>query len=312
MIMKIAIENIYNDSYNLFKNNALLNADTRMTDITALSDDLDLITEMTYGNREIFKRYLKEDDDECYVYDLPKIHKSVYATIVENHLKYKLMLQADESIENVNPLEQFYEKKIIGERVRELDNASRVDTTTHGTVNNTRTFGDVDETTTHGTINGTTTYGQVTEQNVTGQAVNTMQNGARENTSAVTSFSSSEFENTDKNSQAQSTDTQTLGSHTDTVTTSHATPDSEQITQGNDTNKTTRGNDTEQITRGNDSVTRGAHKDTITDDESIDERMGYNDAVENLEKHRNYVKRNTLNEIISDVINSITYGIYTF
>ena len=40
--------------------------------------------------------------------------------------------------------------------------------------------------------------------------------------------------------------------------------------------------------------------------------MGYNDAVKTLEQRRNYVKRNTLNEIISDVINGVTYGIYTF
>ena len=310
--MKIQINNIYNDNHNLFTNNTLLNSDERLTDIVALSGDLDLITEMTYGEREIFKRYLKEDDDECYVYDLPKIHKSIYATIVENLLKYQLMLQADESLQDINPLDQFYEKKIIGERERTLDNASRVDTTVHGNVNNTKTFGDVGETTVHGTINGTTTYGQKTEQNVVGQAINTVQNGARENTSAVTSFSSSTFENTDRTSQAQATDTQTLGSHTDTLTTSHATPDTEQITQGNDTVTTTHGNDTEQITRGNDTLTHGAHIDTITDTESVDERMGYNDAVKTLEQRRNYVKRNTLNEIISDVINGVTYGIYTF
>lgn len=292
--MRQIIESIYNDSNNLFVDNALLNEDNRMTDIVALSQDLDLITEMTYGSREIFKRYLKEDDDECYVYDLPKIHKSVYATIVENYLKYQLMLQADESIQDIDPLEQFYEKKIIGERVRTDDIASRVDTTTHGTVNNTKTYGN---------INNTTTFGQVSEQNVVGQAVNTMQTGAREKTDAVTSFSSSTFENTDKSTQAQATDTQTLGTHTDTLTTSHATPDTEQIT---------RGNDTEQITRGNDGITHGAHIDKITEDESVDERMGYTDAVKNLEQRRAYVRRNTLNEIISDVINSITYGVYTF
>lgn len=292
--MKITLDSIYNDNYKLFVGNALIYADDRLADIADLSDDLDLITEMTYGSREIFKRYLKEDDTECYIYDLAKIHKSVYATLVENLLKYKLLLQADEVIEDVNPLEQFYEKKIIGERVKTDDIASRVDTTTHGTVNNTKTYGN---------INNTTTYGQISEQNVVGQAVNTMQAGAREKTDAVTSFSSSTFENTDKSTQAQTTDTQTLGTHTDTLTTSHATPDTEQIT---------RGNDTEQITRANDSVTHGAHKDTITEDESIDERTGYNDAVETLNKRRSYVKRNTLNEIISDVINGITYGVYTF
>lgn len=310
--MKITIDSIYNDSNNLFKNNALINADDRLTEIAELSDDLDLIVEMTYGEREIFKRYLKEDNDECYIYNLPKIHKSVYATVVENLLKYTTMLQADEEFKDVNPLHQFYEKKIIGERVRENDIASRVDTTTHGTVNNTKTFGDVGETTVHGTINGTTTYGQVTEQNVMGQAVNTMQNGARETTNGVTSFSSDTFKNTEKQTNATVTDTQTMGSHTDTLTTSHATPDSEQITQGNDTVTTTHGNDTEQITRGNDSVTHGAHKDVITDTESIDERMGYNDLTASLEQRRNYVKRNTLNEIINDVINSVTYGVYTF
>lgn len=310
--MKTTIDSIYNDNNNLFKNNALINTDERLADIANLSDDLDLIIEMTYGEREIFKRYLIEDTDECYIYNLPKIHKSVYATVVENLLKYTTMLQADEEFKDVNPLHQFYEKKIIGERVRENDIASRVDTTTHGTVNNTKTFGDVGETTVHGTINGTTTYGQVTEQNVMGQAVNSMQNGARETTNGVTSFSSDTFKNTEKQTNATVTDTQTLGSHTDTLTTSHATPDTEQITQGNDTVTTTHGNDTEQITRGNDSVTHGAHKDVITDTESIDERMGYNDLTGSLEQRRNYVKRNTLNEIINDVINSVTYGIYTF
>ena len=310
--MKTTIDSIYNDNNNLFTNNALINADDRLTEIANLSDDLDLIIEMTYGEREIFKRYLKEDDDECYTYNLPKIHKSVYATVVENLLKYTTMLQADEEFKDVNPLHQFYEKKIIGERVRENDIASRVDTTTHGTVNNTKSFGDVGETTVHGTINGTTTYGQVTEQNVVGQAINTMQNGARETTNGVTSFSSDTFKNTEKQTNATVTDTQTIGSHTDTVTKSHATPDSEQITQGNDTVTTTHGNDTEQITRGNDSVTHGAHKDVITDTESIDERMGYNDLTGSLEQRRNYVRRNTLNEIINDVINSVTYGVYTF
>ena len=310
--MKITIDSIYNDNNNLFSNNALINGDARLEDIAELSPDLDLIVEMTYGEREIFKRYIKEDDNECYVYDLTKIHKSVYATIVENLLKYTTMLQADDEFKDVDPLHQFYEKKIIGERVHYDDIASRVDTTTHGTVNNTRTFGDVGETTVHGTINGTTTYGQVTEQNVMGQAINTMQNGARETTNGVTSFSSDTFKNTEKQTNATTTDTQTMGSHTDTLTTSHATPDTEQITQGNDTVTTTHGNDTEQITKGNDSVTHGAHKDTITDTESVDERMGYNNAVETLENRRNYVKRNTLNEIINDVINGVTYGVYTF
>lgn len=276
--MKTIIDNIYKDNYNLFTNNALLNADNRMSDIIALSEDLDLIAEMTYGNREIFKRYLKEDDDECYVYDLPKIHKSVYATIVENRLKYDLMIQADETLLDVNPLDQFYEKKIIGERVHTDDIASRVDTTTHGNITTTETR---------------TT---VTETNVVGQAINTMQNGEREQTDAVTSFSSSTYENTDKTTQAQVTDTQTLGTHTDTVTTS---VDNENP-------------DTQEIVRGNDTLTHGAHIDTITDDESVDERMGYNDAVETLNKRRSYASRNVLNEILSDVINGITYGVYTF
>ena len=276
--MKIIIDSIYNDSNNLFKNNALLNADNRLTSITEMSDDLDLIAEMTYGNREIFKRYLKEDNDECYVYDLPKIHKSVYATIVENRLKYDLMIQADETLLEVNPLDQFYEKKIIGERVHTDDIASRVDTTVHGNITTTET------------------YATVTEQNVVGQAVNTTQNGAREQTDAVTSFSSSTFENTDKTTQAQVTDTQTLGTHTDTATTS---VDNEHP-------------DTQETVRGNDTLTHGAHKDTITDEESVDERMGYTDAVETLDKRRSYARRNVLNEILSDVINSITYGVYTF
>ena len=273
--MKITIESIYNDNHNLFTNNVLLNSDDRLTDIADMAGDLDLIVEMSYGNREIFKRYLQEDDTECYIYDLTKIHKSIYATIVENLYKYETLLQSDEVLKDTNPLHQFYEKDIIGERVRENDMASRVDTTSHGTINKTNT------------------YGQLQEQLVAGQAVNSLVNGARETTDAVTSFSSSSFENTDKQTTASVTDTETLGTHTDT-------------------NTTTRGNDTEQLTHGNDSITHGAHKDTITDTESIDEKMGYNDVTTALEKRRTYVKRNTINEIISDVINGITYGLYTF
>ena len=66
--MKITIDSIYNDNNNLFTNNALINADTLLTDIAELSNDLDLIVEMTYGEREIFKRYIKEDNTECYVF----------------------------------------------------------------------------------------------------------------------------------------------------------------------------------------------------------------------------------------------------
>ena len=346
--MKITINSIYEDNHNLFKNNSLIIGDNRMSDIALLSDDLDLIVEMTYGDREIYKRFLTADDDECYVYNLSKIQKSVYATLVENLLKYNTLLECDEEFADANPLHQFFKHSDIGERERQNDFASRVDTTTHGNVNNTRTFGDIGETTVHGninntrtfgdlgettvhgTINNTNTYGQVTEQNVVGQAINTMQNGARETTNGVTSFSSDTFKNTEKQTNALTTDTQTMGSHTDTLTTSHATPDTsqttqgndtvttthgndtEQITQGNDTVTTTHGNDTEQITRGNDSITHGAHLDTITDTASEDEVYGYNNLSQALNERREYVKRNLLNEITRDVVNGISYGVYTF
>lgn len=291
--MKIRIEDIYNDNQTLFTNNNLINSDERLNDITDLNADLDLIIEMSFGNREIFKRFLSEDDTEIYKYNLSKIQKSIYATLVENLLKYETMLKADEEFDDIDPSKQFFEHDVIGERVRENDIKSRVDTTTHGNVNTTKTFGDVAETNTHGTINTSM---------VTGQAVNTMQNGQRVSTDAVTSFSNSTFKDTDKSTVSQTTDTQTLGTHTDT----------EQITQGNDGTTTTHGNDTEQITRGQDSVNYGAHKDVITDTESVDEKWGFNDLVGNLESRRRYVNRNTLNEIINDVLNSFTYGLYTF
>ena len=117
--MKITIDSLYNDHNNLFADNAMLNADERLSNIASLSDDLDLIVEMTYGSREFFKRFIKEDTNEVYIYDLSKIHKSVYATLVENNLKYQAMIFADEKFVDSDPLEQFYEKKIIGERVRE-------------------------------------------------------------------------------------------------------------------------------------------------------------------------------------------------
>lgn len=273
--MKTTIDSIYNDGQTLFSNNALLNNDERLTDIVVMSQDLDLISEMSYGARELFVRFLNDDNTDVYKYNLSKIHKSIYATVVENMVKYQTMLNNDEMIIDNDPTKQFYEKSIIGERVRENDIASRVDTTTHGTINTTSSYGDINV------------------ENVTGQSQNTTQNGARENTNATTSFSTDTFKSTDKVSSASTTDTQTFGSHTDT-------------------SETTHGNDTEQITRGNDSLTHGAHKDVITDTESIDEKFGYTDAIGQLEKRRNYVNRSTLKEIVNDCINGISYGLYTF
>lgn len=273
--MKMTIDSIYNDNQTLFTNNDLLNNDERLTDIVAMSQDLDLITEMSYGAREIFLRYLKEDNHEIYKYNLSKIHKSIYSTILENMIKYQTMLNNDSALIDSDPTKQFYEKSIIGERVRENDFASRVDTTSHGTINTTSSYGDVNI------------------ENVTGQSQNTTVNGARENTNSKTSFSTDTFKNTDKVASASATDTQTIGGHTDT-------------------SETTRGNDTEQITRGNDSLTHGAHKDVVTDTESIDEKFGYNDFVGQLEKRRNYISRSTLKEIVNDCVNGISYGLYTF
>lgn len=255
--MKILISDIYKDNNTIITDNTYINDDERMSSLTDLSADLDLILETNYGARELLKKYLVEDDTEVYKYDLSKVHKAVYACYVLNHKKYELMLKTDTQVDSVNPLEQFKTETTYGEKVSRDNIAGRVDTTIHG---------DVDT---------TTNIGQSTE---------TSNLGARDVTNSVTSFSSSTFNDTDKSVQSLTQDSTIYGNR----------------------------QDTEKIERGNDTITRGAHNDTHTDEEHTTTVVGYRDETEGLVELREYSRQNTLKEILNDVINTISYGMYLF
>ena len=255
--MKIQITNVYDDSNTLIATNPLVSADARMRDIYDMGRDLDLIIEHSYGSREILKKYLKEDETEVYTYNLTKLHSAVYSCLVLNLQKYLLMLKTDDSVEEIDPLEQFRTETTYGQKQRTDSLASRVDTTTHG---------DIDTTT-----------------NV-GQSTETSNLGSRDVTESVTSFSSSAFNDTAKSVQGLTQDSTTYGQR----------------------------QDTEKITKGNDTVTRGAHIDTHTDAQHTTTVVGYRDEVEGLTELRDYSKNNTLKEIVNDVINYVSYGMYLF
>lgn len=254
--MKITINDIYKDNLNLYEDNDFLTGDERLAEFAEMFADFDLVTENSYGNRELYNNLLVHSNDD-YTYDIYKVHRAVYSVFVENLLRYKLMLKADETIEDFNPLEQYKETTIHGERVRTDNIASRVDTTVHG--NKTTT----------------TNVGQSTDTNTAGE---------RETDVSVTSFSSDTFKPTDKTVQPQTIDTVQYGARQDTTS----------------------------LVQGNDTLTHGAHIDTITDGEVTDVRKGYKDGGAEIERLRTYAKQNTLKEIVNDVVNHISYGMYLF
>lgn len=206
--MKVRIDDIYNDGLTLFAGNTLLNNDSRLEDIMALKDDLDLIASEHYGARELLRRNVKDDDTNVFIYDMTKINRHIYACMIENLTKYTVLLNTDTYADNL-PTNEYRETYIHGENVKTYDYESKTDT---------NTYGDVDVTETSGQTSTSTVV------------------GARENTESVTSFSSDTFNPTDKQSSASATDTTTLnpqtntgrstrgddtktyGAHTDTVT----------------------------------------------------------------------------------------------
>ena len=194
--MKVRIDNIYDDGLTLFSGNTLLQNDERLSDIMALAEDLDLIAEEHYGARELLRRMVKEDNTDVLKYDITKINRHIYATMVENLTKYSVLL-ANQSYATSTPDNEYHDVYVKGENIKTYDYDSRVDTTKYGTINVTETQG--------------------------ATSVNN-QTGARENTASVTSFSSNTFNPTDKNQSAQATD----------VTTYNAQTNTGQSTRGND------------------------------------------------------------------------------
>lgn len=197
--MKYKINNIYDDGYTLIQGNTLLSSDERLADILERAEDLDVIIEEDFGNRELFKTMLKEDNIEVYTYNLPKIYRSIYACFLANMTKYNNILSTLEAVESYNPSSEYQETKTFGEREKINE---------HGAKNETRTYG---------TINTTSNTGSSTDSTT---------NGQRQNTTAVSpSFGGSSFTPTGQDTGASSTDSTTYG----------ARSDSEEITHGNDT-----------------------------------------------------------------------------
>lgn len=186
--MKITIDDIYNDGHTLFTDNTLLNNDTRLADIMAFKNDLDLIAENSFGARELLRRNIKADAQHVYVYDLTKVARHIYACVVENMTKYNVLLSSLD-FEEVSPSKEYYEKITHGEDVKTNVYGAKTDTTTYGDVDVERVAGATSESTTQ---------------------------GARENTSSVTSFSSDTFNPTDKATSAQAVDTTQFGAQTNT------------------------------------------------------------------------------------------------
>lgn len=291
--MKIRVNNIYADNHNLFASNTYLENDERLSEIYALANDLDLISEMDFDSREIVDRFLKPDNTEFRVYDLTKIHRAIYSCIIQNMVKYTALFKSDELLndtEDIFKLE-YGETIVHGENIKTFDYASRVDTTTHGNVANTKQYGATSKTNSYGDVDTTDDIG------ATGESTT---NGARTNTSAVTTFDSDTFYDTDKVSSASVTDSTTLNAQHNTS----------KVERANDTESTQSHTDTENITHGDDSLTHGAHKDTVTDDETTDIKTGYRDLMGNIDRVRRIYSKSVLKEIVNDCINHFTYSCY--
>ena len=291
--MKNKIENVYNDGYNLFTDNQYIQNDERLTRFTDLLPDLDLITQFSYGTREIFKRYLQNDDTEVYVYDLSQLKKATYACIVKNLDSYLVLLNADESVLEIDPTAQFSKTTVYGQQQNTNAYGRKEGSTTYGVRSTEDSYGVRVNTTTHGTKTITDAIGSATD---------TVSNGARTTTGAVTSFSSSTFNDTEKATENAVIDTTQYGAHTDT----------RQETQLDDTLSEGAHIDNHKTSQTIDTTTTGSHTDTLTSGTHTDTVTGYNDGVEHIEKYRRYANHNTLNEITNDVVNMLTYNMYLF
>lgn len=308
-IMKIRVNNIYDDNHTLFASNTLISSDDRLSDISDMVNDLDLIASTDFESREIVERYLKPDNSEYRVYDLTKIHRAIYSCLVQNLTKYTALIESDNLL-NGNIFRQEYGEEIVhGESIKTLDYASRVDTTAHGNIANTKQYGATQNTKQYGATQKTNTYGDIDTTDNIGATTESTTVGARQNTSAVTTFDSAIFNDTDKVSSASANDSTSLSSQINTSKVTHGN-ETESTTTHTDTTSDIAHTDTENITHGNDTVTHGAHQDTITDDETIDTKEGYRDLMGNIDRVRRIYSRSVLNEIVTDCINHFTYSCY--
>lgn len=289
--MKITINNIYDDGKTIFAQNPFLTTDARLADILAIANDLDLITELSFGARELLNRNIKKDDEHVFIYDMSKINRHVYAVLIENLNKYSALMATDEIIKETSPEYSYKEEITHGENVQ---------TRAYGQKQNTNLYGAHEQTQAHGAITTTNTFGDVDTTHNVGATSQTTQNGARENTTSISAFSTNTFNPTDKTASAQSSDTVNFGAQSNT----------EKIQHGNDT--TSQNAHTDTITSGThtDTATQGAHTDTITNDETVDTKQGVRDLIDNVTKYRHYFDKSVLLTIATDCVNAISYSMY--
>ena len=191
--MKTTIDSIFDDGLNIFAGNTFLINDDRFADIMANANDLDLILSEEYGARELLRRMIKNDDTHGYIYDMSKINRHVYATMISNLPKYTILLNSLDYVDE-EPTNEYGETYVKGQNIKTHAYGNRVDTTE---------------------------YGAIHSSNTTGQSTDSTTNGERITTDAVTSFSSSDFNNTDKTTNSSVIDSTTYGSRTDTSDTTH-------------------------------------------------------------------------------------------
>lgn len=268
---KMYIEDIYDDNAYLFANNSSILADSSLTFILPYLNTLDNIMEFRHG-RQLFDRYLDEYRD----YKLDKVKRAVYINMVTNKYKYEKLISLDET--NYNPLDEYDVIKQYG-----------VDKTTsnYGIDKTTKAYGEDKTTSNYGEDKTTLDVGETTTTNTTAPRNET-------STDYTTAFDTAVEKETGKTTSAtnQTVDTIGVSSHID---------------------ETTRDARTDTSTRDarTDTSTRDAKVDTSTRDARTDSESGRRtNAMDLINKQRNIANHNTLNIIIDDTLNMLTYAMY--
>lgn len=268
---KMYIEDIYDDNAHLFVNNSSITTDATLTFILPYLATLDNIMEFKHG-RQLFDRYLDENRD----YKLDKIKRTVYVNLITNKYKYEKLISLDET--NYNPLDEYDVIKQYG-----------VDKTTsnYGIDKTTNVFGQDKKTSNYGEDKTTLDVGATTTTNTTAPRTDT-------STDYSTAFDSAVEKVTAKttNTTAQTVDTIGVSAHTD---------------------ETTRDARTDTSTRDarTDTSTKDAKVDTSTRDARTDSESGRRtNAMDLIAKARGVASHNTLNVIINDTLNMLTYAMY--
>ena len=290
--MKYRINDIYDDLNTIITDNPLLLADERLTDLMALKNDLDIIIESEFGTREILSSLLKEDDTETYIYNLNKIYRSVYSCFLANLSKWTALLTTYQQFLEYNPMEDYAETRIWGEKEKTNVIGQQIDTNQHGQKQETKVYGAKSE---------TKTYGNIETQATQGQSTDTTTNGTRVNTTAVNPSFGTDFTDTDKTTGATSTDSTQYGARSDSETTTH----------GNDTTSHATYTDTDTTGTYTDTNTKGTRTDRQTEPETTDVIKGYKNGLGLIERQFALGRQfDLVKTIATDVVNQISYNLY--